>query len=85
MYTLPSVVLSLVVASLIGLGFFLLFGRGWLRLVIYWAVAVLGFFIGQTITMLLGFSLLPIGSVNILEASIASIVALLITRAVWKS
>jgi hypothetical protein len=69
---------------LIGLAFYLLFGRGWLRLSVYWAVAVVGFFIGQSIAALLNFSLLPIGSVNVLEASAASILALFLTRLVWR-
>lgn len=84
MFTLPSLVLSLVVASLIGLGFYLIFGHGWLRLVVYWLVAVAGFLLGQILTMFLGVSLLPIGSVNLLEAAAASLIALFLVRALWK-
>jgi len=75
----------MVIASLIGLVFFLLFGKGWLRLVVYWVVALAGFFLGESITLLLGFSLLPIGSVNLIEATVTCLLALLITRMVWKS
>lgn len=70
------------IASLIGLAFYMVFGRGWLRLAVYWLVALAGFALGQVVTTLLSFSLLPIGSVNVLEASIASLIALFLARAV---
>jgi hypothetical protein len=85
LYNLASITLSFVIGSLIGLTFYLLFGRGWLRLAVYWLVALAGFFLGQTVTTLLNFSLFPIGSVNLVEAAATSLVALLLTRAVWKS
>ncbi len=85
MFTLPSLALSFVVASLIGLVFYLVFGRGWLRLLVYWLVALAGFFVGQILTMLVGVSLLPIGSVNIVEACIAALIALILVRTLWKS
>lgn len=85
MFTLPSITLSFVIASLIGLVFFLLFGKGWLRLVIYWLVALAGFFAGQIITTLFGFSLFSIGSVNVLESTITCLIALFVTRALWKN
>lgn len=85
MFTLPSITLGFVIASLIGVAFYFVFGKGWLRLGIYWAVAVVGFFIGQIITTLLNFSLFRIGSVNVLEATIACLIALFITRAVWRA
>lgn len=84
-FTLPSIALAFVIASLIGLAFYLLFGRGWVRLVVYWLVAVAGFFIGQIITTLTSFSLFPIGSVNLVEATITCLIALFVTRAIWKS
>ncbi len=85
LFTLPSLVLAFVIASIIGLGFFLLFGRGWLRLAVYWIVAVGGFFVGQIIASLLQFSLFPIGSINLLEGTITCLVALFVTRALWKT
>lgn len=85
LFTLPSIALAFVIASLIGLGFYLVFGSGWLRLVIYWLVAVVGFFIGQILTTLLSFSLFPIGSVNLVEATVTCLVALFVTRAIWKT
>lgn len=85
MFTLPSLTLCFIIASLIGLVFFLVFGKGWLRLVVYWLVALAGFFAGQIISSLLSFSLFPIGSVNVVEASITCLIALFVTRALWKN
>ncbi|MCC7164370.1 MAG: hypothetical protein IT331_17895 [Anaerolineae bacterium] len=85
MFTLPSVVLSFIIASLIGLVFFLLFGRGWLRFVVYWLVALAGFFTGQIISSFLSFSLFPIGSVNVIEGTVTCLIALFVTRALWKN
>ena len=85
MFTLPALALTFVIGSLIGLAFFLVFGHGWLRLVVYWLVAVFGLFVGQIIATLVNFSLLPIGSVNLVEATAACLIALFITRAVWKT
>ena len=85
MFTLPSLTLCIIIASLIGLVFFLVFGKGWLRLVVYWVVALAGFFVGQIIASLLSFSLFPIGSVNVVEASITCLIALFVTRALWKN
>lgn len=85
MFTLPALILAFVISSLIGLGFYLVFGHGWLRLVVYWLVAVIGFFVGQIIATLANFSLLPIGAVNLVEATATCLIALFITRAVWKA
>lgn len=85
MFTLPQLLLAFVISSLIGLGFFLLFGKGWLRLIVYWLVAVIGFFIGQIISSLLNFSIFAIGSVNLLEATATCLIALFVTRALWRS
>lgn len=82
MLTLPALLLSFVIASLIGLAFYMVFGRGWLRLLVYWLIALAGFAVGQAVTTLVNFSLLPIGSVHVLEASIASLIALFLARAV---
>lgn len=62
----------------------MVFGRGWVRLAIYWVVAVVGFFIGQIVTTLTNFSLFPIGSVNLVEATITCLIALFATRAILK-
>jgi uncharacterized membrane protein YjjP (DUF1212 family) len=85
MFSLPSILLSFVIASLIGLFFFLLFGKGWLRLGVYWLIALVGFFIGQTAAAFFDFNFMAIGSVNVTVATITCLVALLLTRAFWKN
>jgi hypothetical protein len=82
--TLPSMLLSFLLASLYGVTFYFLYGRGWLALGVYWAVALIGFALGQFLSSAVSFSLLPIGSVNAIEASITSLIALFLTRTLWK-
>jgi hypothetical protein len=83
LFTLPSLALSFVVATIIGLVWYMMFGRGWLQLGVFWLVGLAGFFIGQLIGMLLSFSLFPIGSVNLVEGIITAIIALALVRVVW--
>ncbi len=82
---LPSVVLILVLASLYGCLFYLFVGRGWLALGVYWAAALVGFVFGEVVSRLLAVSLFPIGTVNVVEASLTSWIALLLTRTLWNS
>lgn len=77
---LPSLLFSFLLASLYGVLFYLLFGRGWLALGVYWLAALIGFALGQFLSGAVAFSLLPIGSVNVIEASIASLIVLALTR-----
>lgn len=80
----PALLLSFFLASLYGFVFYFIFGHGWLRLVSYWLVALVGFALGQSLAAVFTFSLFPIGSVNVIEASATSFIALLLTRAVWR-
>ncbi len=82
--SLPSLLFAFLLASLYGVVFYLLFGRGWLALGVYWIAALIGFAIGEFISRTLSFSLLPIGSVDIVEASVMSLIVLLLTRTLWK-
>ncbi len=81
---LPSLLLAFLVASLYGLVFYLFFGRGWIALVVYWLAGLAGFAIGQLLTSVIGMGLLPIGSLNVLEASVVSLILLLVTRTVYR-
>jgi hypothetical protein len=81
---LPSLLLSFLLASIYGLTFYFVFGRGWIALGVYWIVALSGFALGQFLSSALSFSLLPVGSVNAIEASITSIILLFLTRTLWK-
>ncbi len=82
---LPSVVLMLVLASLYGCLFYLFAGRGWLMLGLYWLAALVGFAFGEVVSRLLGVSLFPVGTVNVIEASLTSWIALLLTRELWNT
>lgn len=83
MFTLPSILLGFTLSSLLGLAFFIVFGKGWARLGVYWLVSVAAFLIGQAIASFFQLRLLTIGSVN-LEALFLSLVALFLVRAFWK-
>ncbi len=82
--SIPALLFSFLLASVYGLAFYILFGRGWLMLGLYWAVAVAGFFVGQLVSRLIGLILIPIGSVNVIEATFLSIIALLAARRLYK-
>ncbi len=82
--TIPALLFSFLLASLYGVTFYLIFGRGWLALGVYWFAALVGFAVGEFVSLTLSFSLLPIGSVNVVEASVMSLVILILTRTLWK-
>jgi hypothetical protein len=82
--SLPSLLLSFLLASLYGVTFYFVFGRGWLALAVYWVVALIGFALGQFLSSALSFSLLPVGAVNAIEASATSLILLFLTRTLWK-
>jgi hypothetical protein len=63
--------------------FFLLFGKGWLRLGLYWLVGVVGFAVGQWLGSLVGLALFNIGSVNLVEGTVVSWVSLFAIHA-WR-
>jgi hypothetical protein len=68
----PSLVFSLLLASLYGAVFHLIWGKRWRDLGIYWAAAVIGFGAGQAVFAALGFSVYLIGQVRAVESTIVS-------------
>ncbi len=82
--TFPALFFSFLLASLYGVAFYLIFGHGWLTLGVYWFAALVGFAVGQFVSIMLSFSLFPVGSVNVIEASVMSLIVLLLTRTLWK-
>ena len=78
-----SFVFGFVLASLYGLVFFVIFGHGWLRLILCWVVSVAGFFLGQWFTNVIGLAIFPIGELNVIEATIVSWLLLGAIR-VWR-
>jgi hypothetical protein len=76
----PSLILGFVIASLYGLVFYLFFGQGWLRFILYWVVAITGFIIGHLLANLLGLSLFNIGELNFVEGTLVSWACLFAAR-----
>ena len=79
----PAVVVAFVIASLYGWMFFLFFGKGWLRLGLYWLVGVVGFAVGQWLGNLVGLALFNVGPVNLVEGTVVSWVSLFAIHA-WR-
>lgn len=74
--TIPSLVLGLIVALLIGALFHLWRDGGFMRLVFYLFLSVAGFFAGNWIGNLQGWILFPVGPLNLGMAIIGSLVLL---------
>lgn len=79
----PSLVFGFVLATLYGLAFYLVFGHGWLRLVFYWLVSVVGFFLGHWAAGLLGLAIFNVGELRVIEGTVVSWLSLLTVR-VWR-
>ena len=76
----PSLVFSLLLASLYGAVFHFVWGKRWRDLVLYWVVAIIGFAIGHAVFDFLGLSVYKIGQVRVVESSIASWACLFVAR-----
>ena len=76
----PSLVFSLLLASLYGSVFHFIWGKRWRDLGLYWAAAVFGFAVGQAVFQFLGFSVYMIGEVRLLESTVVSWVCLFVAR-----
>ncbi|MDI3341555.1 MAG: hypothetical protein QJR03_13610 [Sphaerobacter sp.] len=72
----PSVLLSLLLASIYGLLFHSLFGRRLWQLPCYWLAAVVGFFAGEVVAVLAGVTLLRVGTVPLATATAGALVGL---------
>ncbi len=80
MLQMPSLFLSLVLASLYAALFFLWQGRRLRDLVFFWLAALVGFASGHLVGTLWGFVPWTIGQVHILEATFVAILFLVIAR-----
>ena len=76
----PSFVLSLLIGSLWGLGFFLLFGQGSGKITTYWVVGMVAFLAGQLFAAYYPLTSTVIGEVHPVEGSVASLLGLLVAR-----
>jgi hypothetical protein len=72
----PSIVLSLVLATTYGCLFHVCFGRRLWQWPLFWAVAVLGFFGGYVLGVVLGVEWLRVGSVPVAAASAGALTLL---------
>ncbi len=75
--TVPSTVLAFLIASALGLGFHIILGGPSGRIFLYLATAWVSFAIGQSLSSILGWSVLRLGSLNLLPAVLATIVGLI--------
>ncbi|MBI5825384.1 MAG: hypothetical protein HZB18_15255 [Chloroflexi bacterium] len=81
--TLPVVLLGLVIALLVGFLFHTLRGGSGLRLLLYLALSVLGFALGQWVSMAGGWKLYLLGALDVGLGVIGSI--LLLAAGDWLS
>jgi hypothetical protein len=72
--------MSLVLATLYGVVFYLILGRRLRDLWFFWLAAVVGFASGQLVGNLLDIVPLTVGQVRIIEASAVSLLFLLLAR-----
>lgn len=76
----PPVALSLVVASLYGGLFHLIWGQSWGEFLLYWITAIVGFGLGHAIGNVIRLNILMVGQVHLLEASLVCWVALFVAK-----
>ncbi len=79
----PTIVLGLVLGTLYGLVFYVIFGRGWLRLIGYALASVSGFFLGHVLAEMAGLALFDIGELHAVEGTLVSWLSC-VTLHVWK-
>ena len=80
MLQVPGLLLSLVIASALGLAFFLLQGRRRRDLLFFWLAAVIGFASGHVVGVAWGFVPWTVGQVHILEGSLVALLFLVLAR-----
>ena len=79
-FSSPTLLLSLVIASLFGGLFHLIWGKTWGDFLLYWLSAILGFALGQAIANVISLDVLMLGEIHSLEASAVCWAALFIAR-----
>ena len=80
MFSLPSLILSLVVATLYAAAFHLLRGKSGRQLLITWVAALAGFGSGQVLATLLSWRDPLIGELHLVTASAASWLFMFLAR-----
>ncbi len=73
----PTVGLGLLLGSIYATGFYLIRGKSFWKLPVFWLASLLGFAIGQLIGVLMGWDLAVIGQTHVLEGTLISWLLLL--------
>ncbi|QPC81101.1 hypothetical protein G4Y79_15470 [Phototrophicus methaneseepsis] len=76
----PNFVFAFMVATLIGAAFHLIVGGGARQLALYLLSGWIGFTLGQSLGNVLNASILQIGEINIVLASVGALLALIAAR-----
>jgi len=76
----PSIILSLVIATVYGCGFHAVFGRRLWQWPIFWVTAIVGFFLGYIAGVATGFEIGRIGSVPLVASTLGAVVLLVLAR-----
>jgi len=80
MLQVPGLLLSLVVASALGLVFYLWQGRRNRDLLFFWLAAVVGFASGHLVGVVWGFVPWTVGQVHVLEGCMVAVLFLILAR-----
>lgn len=80
MLQMPGLLLSLVVASALGLVFYLWQGRRNRDLLFFWLAAVVGFASGHLVGVVWGFVPWTVGQVHVLEGCMVAVLFLILAR-----
>ncbi|HQU36640.1 MAG TPA: hypothetical protein PLR65_08640 [Anaerolineales bacterium] len=76
--TIPSLLFALLIALLLGSLYHLIRGGGFWRFMLYLGLSVLGFAAGHLVGLWQGWTLFPLGSLNLGMSSLGSIILLVI-------
>lgn len=76
----PLFLLSSALSTTWAMLFHLLFGKGWVDLLLYWFLGLIGFIIGQAMADVLHLPWFQIGQTHIIEATLTCWIAMLVAR-----
>jgi hypothetical protein len=76
--TLPTMLFGLLVALFYGAVYHLIRGGGFWRLLLYFCLSISGFIVGHLIGVWRGWTLLPLGALNLGLSSLGSVILLIV-------
>jgi len=80
MFQLPALALSVLIASILSVVFFIWSGKTARDLAAYWVAGVLGFLVGQWLAVALGFHFIVLGQVHLVEGGVLCILSLFVAK-----